>query len=79
MITKDLEIVLKGAFQEAKERRHEFVCVEHLLLALLADETAQEAIVHCGGDVDVLRTELEEFLSTRMETRRTTSSLEAES
>lgn len=68
MITRDLEIVLKAAFQQAKDRRHEFVCVEHLLLALLEDDTAQEAIVHCGGDVESLKTELEEFLSTRMET-----------
>ena len=68
MITKDLEIVFKAAFQEAKDRRHEFVCIEHLLLALLEDNTAHDAIVNCGGDVDILKAELEEFLSTRMET-----------
>jgi len=67
LITRDLEIVLKAAFQEAKNRRHEFVCIEHLLLALLEDSNAHEAIVNCGGDVDALKAELDEFLSTRME------------
>ena len=68
MITKNLEAVLKAAFDEAKGRRHEFVCVEHLLWVLLEDKSASDAIVNCGGDLDRLRRELEEFFETRLET-----------
>ena len=68
MITKNLEAVLKAAFDEAKSRRHEFVCVEHLLWVLLEDKSASDAIRNCGGDLDRLRQELEEFFETRLET-----------
>ena len=68
MITKNLEAVLKAAYDEARRRRHEFVCVEHLLWVLLDDPHASEVIVHCGGDLDRLRRELEEFFETRLET-----------
>ena len=52
MITKNLEAVLKAAYDEARKRRHEFVCVEHLLWVLLEDQHASEVIVNCGGDLD---------------------------
>ena len=68
MITKNLEAVLKAAYDEAKQRRHEFVCVEHLLWVLLDDQHASEVIVNCGGDLDRLRGELEEFFESRLET-----------
>ena len=68
MITKNLEAVLKAAYDEAKQRRHEFVCVEHLLWVLLDDSHASEVIVNCGGDLDRLRRELEEFFESRLET-----------
>ena len=68
MITKNLEAVLKAAYDEAKERRHEFVCVEHLLWVLLEDKHASDVIVNCGGDLDRLRQELEEFFENRLET-----------
>ena len=68
MITKNLEAVLKAAFDEARKRRHEFVCVEHLLWVLLEDKSAGDAIVNCGGDLDRLRRELQEFFETRLET-----------
>ena len=67
MITKHLEAVLKAAFDEARKRRHEFVCVEHLLWVLFEDKSASDAITNCGGDLDRLRHELEEFLETRLE------------
>ena len=67
MITRNLEAVLKAAFDNARERRHEFVCAEHLLWVLLEDKSARDAIVHCGGDPDRLRRELEEFFGAHME------------
>lgn len=67
MISKELKATLNLAFAEAKRRRHEFVCVEHLLFALLQDKDARPAIVHCGGDLTQLKKELEEFFDTRLE------------
>src|SRR5262247_1725456 len=68
MITKELEAVLKAAVGEAKSRRHEYVCVEHLLYALLQDRTASRTIVSCGGDIERLKKELTEFFDTQLET-----------
>jgi ATP-dependent Clp protease ATP-binding subunit ClpA len=67
VLTKELQATLNLAFAEAKQRRHEFVCVEHLLYALLDDKDGKAAIVNCGGDVARLRKGLEEFFETRME------------
>jgi ATP-dependent Clp protease ATP-binding subunit ClpA len=67
MISKELKATLNLAFAEARRRRHEFVCVEHLLFALLQDKDARPAIVHCGGDLAQLKKELEEFFDTRVE------------
>ncbi|HEX2488080.1 MAG TPA: ATP-dependent Clp protease ATP-binding subunit ClpA, partial [Blastocatellia bacterium] len=46
---------------EAIKRRHEFLTLEHLLYALLLDTVAKDVIYHCGGDLDLLRRDLEEF------------------
>ncbi len=68
MISKELEATLHLALSEAKHRRHEFVCIEHLLFALLQDKDASPAIIHCGGDLARLKKELEEFFQTHLET-----------
>jgi ATP-dependent Clp protease ATP-binding subunit ClpA len=68
MISKELEGTLNTALKEAKSRRHEYVCLEHLLYALLQDKDAHGAIVNCGGDIDRLRKGLEEFFQTHLET-----------
>ena len=68
MITKELEVVLKLAFEEAQRRRHEFVCIEHLLFALLHDREASHTILNCGGDLNQLKKDLEEFFETHLET-----------
>ncbi|MCZ6563213.1 MAG: ATP-dependent Clp protease ATP-binding subunit ClpA [Deltaproteobacteria bacterium] len=68
MITKELEVVLKLAFEEAQRRRHEFVCIEHLLFALLQDREASHTILNCGGDLNQLKKDLEEFFETHLET-----------
>ncbi|RCU52424.1 ATP-dependent Clp protease ATP-binding subunit ClpA [Corallincola holothuriorum] len=63
MLNKDLEISLNGAFREARENRHEFMTVEHLLLALLDNPAASEALSACGVGLDKLRTELTRFIA----------------
>ena len=67
MISKELEGTLNTALKEAKSRRHEYVCLEHLLYALLQDKDASGAIINCGGDIDHLRKGLEEFFQTHLE------------
>ena len=67
MISKELEGTLNTALKEAKSRRHEYVCLEHLLYALLQDKDASGAIINCGGDIDRLRKGLEEFFQTHLE------------
>src|SRR5499427_1313922 len=67
MISKELEGTLNVALKEAKQRRHEFVCLEHLLYALLQDKDASGAIINCGGDIDRLRKALEEFFNAQLQ------------
>jgi len=59
MISKELETTLNAALKEARRRRHEYVCLEHLLFALLHDKDASAAILNCGGDLERLRKALE--------------------
>ena len=67
MLTKELQATLKLAANEAVERRHEFLTLEHLLLALLRDSTGSDVIVNCGGDLELLRRDLEQFFTEKME------------
>ncbi|WP_404339989.1 ATP-dependent Clp protease ATP-binding subunit ClpA [Pseudoalteromonas mariniglutinosa] len=62
MLNKDLELTLNAAFREARTRRHEFMTVEHLLLALLDNPSAGEALHACGVDMSALKIELSEFI-----------------
>ena len=62
MLNKDLEISLNVAFRQAKESRHEFMTVEHLLLALLDNPSAIEALTACGADLSKLRKNLVDFI-----------------
>ncbi|MGF1683776.1 ATP-dependent Clp protease ATP-binding subunit ClpA [Photobacterium makurazakiensis] len=62
MLNKELEASLNGAFARAREKRHEFMTVEHLLLALLENAAAQEALLACRADLDTLRKELDSFI-----------------
>ncbi|MBA6365790.1 hypothetical protein H4J42_18770, partial [Colwellia sp. BRX8-8] len=50
MLNKDLEISLNMAFRQAKDSRHEFMTVEHLLLALLDNPSSIEALKACAAD-----------------------------
>jgi ATP-dependent Clp protease ATP-binding subunit ClpA len=62
MLNKDLEQTLNEAFVFARENRHEFMTVEHLLLALLDNSAAEEALNACGANIDAIRGELTEFV-----------------
>ncbi|WP_086983982.1 ATP-dependent Clp protease ATP-binding subunit ClpA [Vibrio aphrogenes] len=62
MLNKELEMSLNGAFMRAREKRHEFMTVEHLLLALLDNDSAHEALSACQADIETLRQELEAFI-----------------
>ena len=67
MFTRELQETLDRAFNEAINRRHEFLTLEHVLLALLQDRTARDVIRHCRGDVKKLQRELETFLEEKVE------------
>ncbi|MDA0116985.1 ATP-dependent Clp protease ATP-binding subunit ClpA [Vibrio sp. T11.5] len=62
MLNKELESSLNGAFSRARDKRHEFMTVEHLLLALLENDAAREALLACQADIDALRGELDIFI-----------------
>jgi ATP-dependent Clp protease ATP-binding subunit ClpA len=63
MIAQELEVSLHMAFVEARQKRHEFITVEHLLLALLDNPSAAEALRACGASIDVLRRDLNKFIA----------------
>jgi ATP-dependent Clp protease ATP-binding subunit ClpA len=62
MLTPELQETLRRALQICRDRRHEYLQLEHVLLAMLDERTARNIIRHCGGNVDKIRAELEEFL-----------------
>ena len=64
MLSKELEFTLNIAFREAREKRHEFMTVEHLLLALLDNNVALDVLKKVGADVDRLRSDLNEFIDS---------------
>ncbi len=67
MISKELEIALGSAVSAARERRHEYLCIEHLLYALLDDPYGREIISRCGARIESLRKALDEFFASKME------------
>ena len=62
MLNKELEQTLNSAFVFAREHRHEFMTVEHLLLALLDNSAAREALKACGADIESIKSELLSFV-----------------
>ena len=62
MLSKELEMTLNEAFRHARGHRHEFMTVEHLLLALLDNEAAVEVLRACAADLDELRDALSQFI-----------------
>ncbi len=62
MIAQELEVSLHMAFMEARRKRHEFISVEHLLLAMLQNPSATEVLRACGANLDDLSKQLSEFV-----------------
>lgn len=64
MLSRDLELTLSSAFNTAREKRHEYMTVEHLLLALLDNDVALDVLLNCGADTARLRAGLSEYVDT---------------
>ena len=62
MLSKELEFCLNTAFKEARAKRHEFMTVEHLLLALLDTPRVIEVLRACGADIEPMRHELVNYI-----------------
>jgi ATP-dependent Clp protease ATP-binding subunit ClpA len=67
MIAKPLQASFEFAVNEAIRRRHEYVTLEHLLFALLHDRTVNNVVRACGGDVEALKKQLDEFIDKTYE------------
>ena len=67
MITRELQATLSVAVNEAIKRRHEYITLEHLLLALLQEATASNVLHHCGGDLESLHQDVLSFLDGQLE------------
>jgi ATP-dependent Clp protease ATP-binding subunit ClpA len=64
MIAQELEVSLHLAFVEARQKRHEFITVEHLLLTMLDNASAAQVLRACGADIEELRKTLTDFITT---------------
>ncbi len=64
MIAQELEVSLHLAFVEARQKRHEFITVEHLLLAMLDNPSAAHVLRACGADIEELRAVLVQHIET---------------
>ncbi|MDT8283243.1 MAG: ATP-dependent Clp protease ATP-binding subunit ClpA [Gammaproteobacteria bacterium] len=62
MLSRELELTLNAAFNDAREKKHEYITVEHLLLSLLDNNSANVVLQACGADLSLLGVELREYL-----------------
>src|SRR5512139_1516894 len=62
MIAQELEVTLHMAFMDARQKRHEFISVEHLLMAMLDNPSAAEVLRACGANIDAMREQLGKFI-----------------
>ncbi|HEX4492786.1 MAG TPA: ATP-dependent Clp protease ATP-binding subunit ClpA [Acidimicrobiia bacterium] len=67
MLSPELQATLQRAVDDVRERRHEYITLEHLLLAMLDDPSGRDIVIKCGGDIEALRGELERFLDEEVE------------
>ncbi|MCZ6879505.1 MAG: ATP-dependent Clp protease ATP-binding subunit ClpA [Gammaproteobacteria bacterium] len=63
MLSRELELCLNDAFRGAREMRHEFMTVEHLLLVLLDEIRVRELLISCGADISGLKKDLQSFVA----------------
>ena len=64
MLSKDLEESLNEAFKEARSKGHEFMTVEHLLLALLSNEISLNVLSKVGANIEKLSADLSEYIAS---------------
>ena len=62
MIAQELEVSLHMAFMDARQKRHELITVEHLLLSMLDNPSAAEVLKACGSNIETLRNELSQYI-----------------
>src|SRR5258705_4718814 len=67
MLSPELQATLQRAVDDVRARRHEYLTLEHLLLAMLDDTSGTDIVIKCGGDVEKLRGELERFLDEQVD------------
>jgi len=67
MLSPELQATLQRAVEDVRERRHEYLTLEHLLFSVLDDPSGTDIIVKCGGDPEKLRGDLERFLDEQIE------------
>ena len=67
MLSKDVEIAIRVALNDAHRRHHELATVEHLTYALLHDDETANVLRHCGADVKKLKEDFEKFLEEQVE------------
>jgi ATP-dependent Clp protease ATP-binding subunit ClpA len=67
MLSRELQVTLQLAMTEAQSRRHEYVCLEHVLYAMLHDFTTSNVLKHCGANIDSLRRKLQGYLDDGVE------------
>ncbi len=65
-INYELELILKSAFQEAIHRKHEYIAPEHVLYTSLFFNSGASIIENCGGDVELMKKELEQYFDTKL-------------
>lgn len=66
MLSRELEISLISAVRDAKKRRHEYVTLEHVFFALLHDHITSLILEECGGDVEELKRQVDQYLNTQV-------------
>ncbi|HIJ76151.1 MAG TPA: ATP-dependent Clp protease ATP-binding subunit ClpA [Deltaproteobacteria bacterium] len=67
MINRELELTFAAAIKEAKQRRHEFFTLEHILYAIVHDVTGRRILHQCGADLEKLKERLEKYFDERLE------------
>ena len=68
MFDKNAERAIQNAAEIAKARRHEYVCLEHLLYAIVENEAGGKMVLALGGKVDELKAKIEDFFRSKLET-----------
>jgi len=66
VLSRDMQLTFGSAVREAHTRRHEIICVEHLLYALIHNDTAASILINCGADLNELKKNIEEYFSNHL-------------